>query len=275
MTGSHKKKSMEVFLGGACGRTTWRQDIAIPILEREKVSYHNPQMGVGEWTVDDEKGEMLTKDEAEVLMFVVSRETRGVAAVAEAAYLIGADVPTALCLQFMEAGTVIEGKTLDQYEADDLNRGRVFLKSMAEKHGVPIFDTVEKCTEYAVELVRRQRGCLKLDDVRAIIDDLECKNLAFNLEETRSGFLLWISTEEKCAYTDVDTVQHGRKWFIARELKKSEVIQTIFKAVMTWQEHEAREHFKYQGHRIFGPHFKVDELVALCQERKEKALKRS
>ena len=34
----------DVFLGGACGETTWRKDVAIPLLEQAGVSYWNPQV---------------------------------------------------------------------------------------------------------------------------------------------------------------------------------------------------------------------------------------
>ena len=37
----------KVFLGGACGKSTWRKDIAIPLLEKAGVAYFNPQ--VDEW----------------------------------------------------------------------------------------------------------------------------------------------------------------------------------------------------------------------------------
>jgi hypothetical protein len=36
--------STELFLGGSCNPTTWRADIAIPLLEQAGVSYYNPQV---------------------------------------------------------------------------------------------------------------------------------------------------------------------------------------------------------------------------------------
>lgn len=57
----------------------------------------------------------------------------------------------------------------------------------------------------------------------------------------------------------------GRKWLISPHATKSEVIQTAFKAVLTAEEHEIREKFKYKGQAIFGPHFNVDRLVDLCE----------
>lgn len=60
-------------------------------------------------------------------------------------------------------------------------------------------------------------------------------------------------------------IQHGRKWLISKHATVSEVVQTAFKAVVTSMEHQAREHFTYRGARVFGPHFDVDQLVALCR----------
>jgi hypothetical protein len=33
-----------VFLGGSCGKTTWRKNIAIPFLEAASITYYNPQV---------------------------------------------------------------------------------------------------------------------------------------------------------------------------------------------------------------------------------------
>jgi hypothetical protein len=38
-------KVADVFLGGACGKTTWRKEIAIPYLTEHGVTYWNPQAG--------------------------------------------------------------------------------------------------------------------------------------------------------------------------------------------------------------------------------------
>jgi len=32
----------EVFLGGSCNPTTWRQEVAIPILKNLGITYYNP-----------------------------------------------------------------------------------------------------------------------------------------------------------------------------------------------------------------------------------------
>lgn len=38
----------KVFLGGSCNPTTWRKDVAIPLLEAKEITYYNPQ--VDEWS---------------------------------------------------------------------------------------------------------------------------------------------------------------------------------------------------------------------------------
>jgi hypothetical protein len=59
-------------------------------------------------------------------------------------------------------------------------------------------------------------------------------------------------------------IQYTRKWYLSREATDSEIVQTAFKCVLTSLEHEAREAFRYRGQAIFGPHFDVEKLVALC-----------
>ena len=67
-----------------------------------------------------------------------------------------------------------------------------------------------------------------------------------------------------CATTGQLTLQKTRKWQLSEHMTESELVQTAFKCVLTAIEHEAREQFKYQGQAIFGPHFNVNDLVALA-----------
>jgi hypothetical protein len=48
-------------------------------------------------------------------------------------------------------------------------------------------------------------------------------------------------------------------------MTKSEIVSTALKAVLTAEEHEAREQFQYKSKTIFGPHFDVDKLASLCE----------
>ena len=255
----------QVFLGGACGGTTWRRDIAIPALEAAGITYFNPQLGVGEWTPECEAAEMKAKDEADVLLFVINGETRGVASVAEAAYLLAARRPLALVLTDVSEDCHIDGQAIGPAERDDLNRGRVFIRTMAASHGVPVFSDVESAVRYAIELVKLPPPGLSLSDVRSIIADIAFKQYEFLIEPADDGFYLQLRREEVDARSGAPARQEGRKWHIGRSCSKSEIVQTAFKAVVTWEEHEAREHFRYKGAQVFSPHTNVDRLLDLWQ----------
>jgi hypothetical protein len=68
------------------------------------------------------------------------------------------------------------------------------------------------------------------------------------------------------ATTVGEQVQHGRKWLLSSHMPDGEVVQTCLAAILAAEEHEAREFFTYQGRAIFGPHFNLEKLVALCDE---------
>ena len=146
--------TQQVFLGGTCGNTTWRKEIAIPALAAAGITYFNPQLGLGEWTEACEAAELKAKDEAEVLLFVIVEEARGVASVVEVAYLLAAGRPLALALTFIPEGSSIDGQVVTAAERNDLNRGRFFVRTMAEQHGVPVFTRVEDAVQHAIALIK-------------------------------------------------------------------------------------------------------------------------
>lgn len=252
----------QVFLGGACGLTTWRKDIAIPLFEEANVSYHNPQMPLGAWKEDDQFDEMRRKDECLVQLFVINGDTRGVASVAEVAYLIGARKPVAIVLEDIKAGADVYGKTIDAVEADDLNRGRIFVRAMADRHNVPIFTDIAEGTRYCIKLVKELEGGLTLRQINEALSHVEFTNHVFQAEETPGGFHLWLSGLEPDSYTGKMEVQESRRWFISNKCTPSDVVRTAFKATATWAEHEARETFKYKGARVFSPHFDLNKVAA-------------
>lgn len=141
-------KVVDVFLGGACGDTTWRKDIAIPVLESAGVSFYNPQLGPGEWTPELIPVEAAAKLTARCQLFVITAETRGVASMIEVAELIASKRSTALC---------IEAYTGEGEDASDVNRGRVFLHDVAQRHGCFVHESIEEAAREAVRLVEGAR----------------------------------------------------------------------------------------------------------------------
>lgn len=84
-------------------------------------------------------------------------------------------------------------------------------------------------------------------------------------------------TDENCTWLQVRFVADGenwggRKWPLSTHMTRSEIVQTALKAVLTAEEHEAREQFRYRGEAIFGPHINVDAMYDLLKARGEKVL---
>jgi hypothetical protein len=133
------KKSVDVFLGGACGTTTWRQNV-IPILYAANKTFYNPQVPANEWHKGLMAEELFHKESSEICLFVIGRETRAVASMAEAAYYIGKtnnNNKQRVVIVLQPFPETME--TLD--ESADLNRGRTYLRQIAEENKVPIYDS--------------------------------------------------------------------------------------------------------------------------------------
>jgi hypothetical protein len=91
----------------------------------------------------------------------------------------------------------------------------------------------------------------------------------FQVRESHGGVFMQASYMEPDTYTRDMETQLTRKWLLSPGMTESEVVQTAFKCCLTSMEHRTRESFLYQGARIFGPHFDVTDLVALCKDRED------
>jgi hypothetical protein len=233
----------QVFLGGAAGNTTWRQDIAIPAFQSAGISFYDPQLPLGAWSEANEAAEMQAKDEADILLFVLNGETRGVATVGEAAYYLGLGRQLALVVDDIPPAASLYGRPLPPEEIDDLNRGRIFLRTMAKTHRVPVHATIEDAVQYAITRLQAR------EDIRSILDDIHYPGCAFTVEPFAGAWLLQIhSTANNFC---------GRKWHLEPTATRAEIVRTALKAALTWQEHETREQFTYRGKPVFGPHFEL------------------
>ncbi|MFT3671328.1 hypothetical protein [Aestuariivirga sp.] len=67
----------------------------------------------------------------------------------------------------------------------------------------------------------------------------------------------------KCNVTGKPMPWWGRKWYISPNMTDGEIVQTVFKALLTAVEHETREQFLFKGVAIFDPHIDLDKLVQL------------
>ncbi len=61
-----------------------------------------------------------------------------------------------------------------------------------------------------------------------------------------------------------------RKHYVSSHACESEVIQTMLYAALQGVEHEARESFKVEGKRLYGPHINHIALAAVCEYTEER-----
>ena len=109
-------------------------------------------------------------------------------------------------------------------------------------------------------------GVLSFNAIDDIVSKVRYKGWRFELSidalpapERLAGYdgriILRIEFEARDAYSpDGKPVkQYGRPWLLEPR-SPSELLQTIWLAIITAEEHEARERFTYAGQRIFNPH---------------------
>lgn len=100
------------------------------------------------------------------------------------------------------------------------------------------------------------------------VGQVEFLNYVFFVTYSHRGELyMRAKYAEDDTYTGEPAMQFTRRWALTPPMTKSEFIQTCFKCALTSMEHRTREGFKYQGRRVYGPHFDVDDLWRLCEER--------
>ena len=102
--------------------------------------------------------------------------------------------------------------------------------------------------------------------IENILNDIKYKNWEFLLIEENKILFLQVKFIEKCACgRNKDMIHYCRKWRISPNITKSELVQLAFLAIMTAEEHEIRENFKYKSAAIFAPHYDVDKLLEIYE----------
>lgn len=146
---SHRQ-GMAVFLGGSCNPTSWRHDVAIPLLEAAGTSYYNPQ--VANWNPELVDIEARAKARASILLFVIDKQTRALASMIEASEYISAGRKLVLVVQEVESGATIGSDKIDAAEAKDLNRARSYLRDVACRHGTDVHDNVAEAVQSVIAM---------------------------------------------------------------------------------------------------------------------------
>jgi Nucleoside 2-deoxyribosyltransferase like len=157
--------SCDVFLGGACGNSTWRKTIAIPLFRAGDVSFYDPQ--VENWNQHLVVLENVMKAVCRHLIFVINGTTRSLASMIEAAQYIGEGRRVTLVINPVSVGTEIAGEIVSESEARDLNRARTYLAGVAQMHDIPVFDNVAPACQHMVKQIEKERKEMVARKLRA------------------------------------------------------------------------------------------------------------
>lgn len=150
----------EVFLGGSCNPTTWRQDIAIPLLKSLGITYYNPQ--VAEWSSELIELEYLAKQSATVLFYVIDSRTRNVVGMIEAAHYAGARRKLVLVIDQYQPGQIVAGELVSHQEYMELSCGQLMLQDLVERQGIPVFNNIPVAINCTAKILREK---LNLQDL--------------------------------------------------------------------------------------------------------------
>lgn len=143
------RRKNQVFLGGSCNPTTWREDTAVLVLREAGVRFFNPQ--VSDWDESMPALEAKAKEESELLLFVIDRQTRAIASILEATEFTCTGRNVLLVIDDIEDGTEIAGQAITGRELRDLNRARSYLRELSGRYeNSRICDSIETATAAAV-----------------------------------------------------------------------------------------------------------------------------
>ena len=133
-----------VFLGGSCGETTWREDIAIPLLTANNMTYYNPQVDSDQWNIRKIPEENSIKEQSKCMLFVIAKDSPSIASMTEAAFLIGNENNLYLVVEDLEVSEEEIPYKMTALSQKDNKRARSYIRDTARFHKVPVFSTVNE-----------------------------------------------------------------------------------------------------------------------------------
>ena len=145
-----------VGLFGTCGDSRWREDVAIPLLEKANVSYFNPV--VKDWNEEAMKNEAHHAANDQVIMLVITGETTAIASMAESGWVALQCVLTGRSLIVVLEDMPTEDPALRINKVRNLLRQHI--SKLPERlisdaaSSVKVFDSVEKGTQAAIDALQ-------------------------------------------------------------------------------------------------------------------------
>lgn len=102
-------------------------------------------------------------------------------------------------------------------------------------------------------------------DIEAILARVRYLDRTFHLLPKGDGWLVRLSYVEADVETGAEELQQSRKWYVSPWSTETEIVETAFACAERSALHVLKEHFTYEGHRIYSPHFSVRARIALCE----------
>jgi hypothetical protein len=131
--------SYDVFLGGSCNPTTWRQETAMPSLKSLGITYYNPQQS--NWVPEMIELEHQAKQTSQIILMVMNDQTRNVVSMIESSYLAGARRRIIVVIRpYPDSSHAICGEELSEAELRDLNSALTTVHDLVERQGFPVFN---------------------------------------------------------------------------------------------------------------------------------------
>lgn len=107
----------------------------------------------------------------------------------------------------------------------------------------------------------RTVGISLLDFAWEVLDQIRYKDWTLDAQEYGPGIAIQVRFDSPDSQTGRPERQAGRLWPLPFDWTVSDLVRTAFLAIMTAEEHEIRETFRYRDRAIFGPHFDVEVLA--------------
>lgn len=144
----------QIFLGGSCSFTTWREDKAIPYLKKNQVKFFNPQ--IDKWFPDLIEIKKKAKESSKVLLWIITNETRGTSSLIEVAHILGCNRDSerlALFMNPLEKRPIMENEVLPIKETNIIKCGRNAILCFAYNRGITVFNNMSMILQTTKEML--------------------------------------------------------------------------------------------------------------------------
>jgi len=132
----------DIFLGGSCNPTTWRQDQAIPHFKGKDITFYNPQQA--NWSPEMIELEHQAKVTSQILFYVLNDQTRNVASMIEVSQYAGSNRRLIVVLNpYPGPHHTINGEQLTKAEYEDLTHSMETVQDLIERQGIPVFSNIK------------------------------------------------------------------------------------------------------------------------------------